>query len=150
MNTLNNHSHDDAGEAGQALRDDLAQIYRLPVPPIAFVPVPEQLPPRQSSRRWRPALLAGAAAGLLLLVAGSSLLDGSTPEVSAETIFERTKEVTAATSATQLPLNETGAYHMVSRSETSFAGGGTTAPRTRIRRTRPRVRTPGRARPGRR
>jgi hypothetical protein len=119
-----------AGE-DQALRDDLAQLFRLPVPVMRFDVQAVPTTAGSQPRRWRPGLFAGAAAaGLLLFVAGSSLLDGGAAEVSAEQIFERTKVVTAATAANNLPLGEQGAYHMVSRSETSFAGGGATVSET--------------------
>jgi hypothetical protein len=128
LNNPNEYSDREGGQTRRDLLDELVELYRLPVPALSFDA--RQVAQTRRPRRWRPALFtSAAAASLLLFVAGSSMLDGGTPEVSAETIFERTKEVTA-TSATNLPLGDNGGYHMVSRSETSLAGGGATISET--------------------
>jgi hypothetical protein len=69
----------------------------------------------EPGRRWRPALIgAAAAAGLALFLGGTSLFGGSTPEVSAQEVFQRTQAIAATIS-----LAASGQpYHMVAKTET--------------------------------
>jgi hypothetical protein len=77
-------------------------------------PVKTRLHP-EPRRRWRPVLIgATAAAGLALFLGGTSFLGGSTPEVSAQEVFQRTHAIAASNSlaASAQP------FHMVSKTET--------------------------------
>jgi hypothetical protein len=115
LNNLSKHQDDPFDETAQSLRDDLGDLYRLPVPAIDFDPLAATTAPApRRLGRWRPGLVAGAAAaGLALFLAGPALFGGSPTEVSAQDVLQRTQEV----AATNSPLSSGVGYHMVAKNE---------------------------------
>ena len=119
MNNLTRHQDDGSDRKdgqSQQLSEDMRDLFHLPVPAMSFdsVAVAARREPSVMRRRWRPALVAGAAAaGLALFLVGPSLLGGSPQNVSAQEVLARTQGV----AATNSPLENTQSYHMVATSE---------------------------------